>query len=296
MRSPHVRRESEYAETLNRPHFIRPTYWEEPLPSSDHPPLPPDSLRRLHFSRLSALPPMPPPPAAAPPAPPAAAPSRKRSRFRTLVAPLALAVLGASTLSGVLLNNLRNQDTPSAEPPPAATSTPQQTPTASEGSPPASASAAPQLLRHLPAAIAGTCQAFSFPADSPYAKGLLRAAQCQPRGPEAPADVWYLQYADADAMSAAFAEVTGSSSYANGDCSAPGQQFAYVTDEAPNRVAGRLRCYGGQDVSGLAWTHDRLRILSVTENEGSDLAGLVRWWRTAGPYLEPRSGSASNPV
>ena len=57
MRSPHVRREWEYAESLARPHFIRPTYWEEPLPSSEHPPLPPESLRRLHFSRLSALPP-----------------------------------------------------------------------------------------------------------------------------------------------------------------------------------------------------------------------------------------------
>ena len=52
MRSPHVRREWEYAQSLARPHFIRPTYWEEPLPSSDQPPLPPDSLRRLHFSRL----------------------------------------------------------------------------------------------------------------------------------------------------------------------------------------------------------------------------------------------------
>ena len=40
MRSPHVRREWEYAESLARPHFIRPTYWEEPLPSSEHPPLP----------------------------------------------------------------------------------------------------------------------------------------------------------------------------------------------------------------------------------------------------------------
>jgi hypothetical protein len=120
--------------------------------------------------------------------------------------------------------------------------------------------------------------------------------QCQPTGANAPADVWYLQYADADAMSAAFDEVTGSTSYANGDCTAPGKQFAYVTAEAPGRVAGRLRCYGGQNVSGLAWTHDRLRILSVTEEEGTDLAGLVRWWRTAGPYLEPHPESASKPV
>jgi hypothetical protein len=120
--------------------------------------------------------------------------------------------------------------------------------------------------------------------------------QCQPTGADSPADVWYLQYADANAMSAAFAEVTGTASYDDGDCSAPGQQFAYTTDEAPGRVAGRLRCYGGQNVSGLAWTHDRLRILAVTEDEGPDIGKLLQWWTTAGPYLEPGPGSKSHPV
>jgi hypothetical protein len=61
-------------------------------------------------------------------------------------------------------------------------------------------------------------------------------------------------------------------------------------------VAGRLRCYADQNVSGLAWTHDRLRILAVTENEGTDLAGLLRWWTTAGPFVDPQPGSTSTPV
>ena len=300
MRSPHVLREWEYAESLARPHFIRPTYWEEPLPSSDNPPLPPDSLRRLHFSRLSALPA---PPAQPPPAPMTAPagtsppPPRTRGRFRSLVVPLALAVLGATTLSGVLLNNLRGADTPSAVAPPAATaSAPQPRPTPSRARPASASGGAAQLTRRIPDAIADTCQAFSVPADSPYAKDLVRAVQCQPTGAEAPADVWYLQYADADAMSAAFTEVTGSANYSEGSCDQPGQQFAYVTDEAPGRVAGRLRCYADQNVSGLAWTHDRLRILAVTESEGTDLAGLVDWWRTAGPYLQPGPESESRPV
>ena len=321
MRSPHVRREWEYAQSLARPHFIRPTYWEEPLPSSDQPPLPPDSLRRLHFSRLSALPPATPPPSApamsvAPsPSPaqfatPEAAPPRKRVRFRALVAPLALAVLGATALSGVLLSG-GGDGSPIAGPPakpagvsrpPSTTSRPAATATSASptaepsAAPTADTSASPQLLRRLPVAIAKTCEAFPISKDSTYAEGLVRAVQCQPTGADAPADVWYLQYADADAMSAAFAEVTGSTRYVDGDCTAPGQQFAYVTDEAPGRVAGRLRCYGGQDVSGLAWTHDRLRILSVTEAEGTDLASLVQWWSTAGPYLEPHPGSESEPV
>ncbi|MFM8891246.1 MAG: toll/interleukin-1 receptor domain-containing protein [Planctomycetia bacterium] len=54
MRSPHVRREWEYALGLGRKNFIRPTFWEDPFPESPGDALPPDSLRRLHFHRLSA--------------------------------------------------------------------------------------------------------------------------------------------------------------------------------------------------------------------------------------------------
>ena len=52
MRSPYVREEWEYALSLGRHHFIRPTYWEDPLPSSPHEHLPPEALRRLHFQRI----------------------------------------------------------------------------------------------------------------------------------------------------------------------------------------------------------------------------------------------------
>ena len=240
---------------------------------------------------------------------PEAAPPRKRVRFRALVAPLALAVLGATALSGVLLSG-GGDGSPIAGPPakpagvsrpPSTTSRPAATATSASPTvepspaPTADTSASPQLLRRLPVAIAETCEAFPISKDSTYAEGLVRAVQCQPTGADAPADVWYLQYADADAMSAAFAEVTGSARYVDGDCTAPGQQFAYVTDEAPGRVAGRLRCYGGQDVSGLAWTHDRLRILSVTEAEGTDLASLVHVvvHRRAVPRAAPRTGAPS---
>jgi hypothetical protein len=52
MRSEYVRQEWEHAVTLARPNFIRPTYWEEPMPQSEHPLLPPSSLSRLHFHLL----------------------------------------------------------------------------------------------------------------------------------------------------------------------------------------------------------------------------------------------------
>ncbi|MBA2543995.1 MAG: toll/interleukin-1 receptor domain-containing protein, partial [Deltaproteobacteria bacterium] len=52
MHSKFVRHEYEYALSLNRPSFVRPTYWEDPMPTE--PGLPPEALLRLHFQKLSA--------------------------------------------------------------------------------------------------------------------------------------------------------------------------------------------------------------------------------------------------
>ena len=52
MRSEYVRQEWEYALSRQRPFFIRPTYWEEPMPRSKEPELPPPTLSRLHFQSL----------------------------------------------------------------------------------------------------------------------------------------------------------------------------------------------------------------------------------------------------
>ena len=52
MRSKYCRQEWEYALGLNRSSFIRPTYWEDPLPSLPHESLPPPELSRLHFQRI----------------------------------------------------------------------------------------------------------------------------------------------------------------------------------------------------------------------------------------------------
>jgi len=52
MGSPFVRQEWEHALGLGREHFVRPVYWEEPLPEDRERGLPPDELRRLHFQRI----------------------------------------------------------------------------------------------------------------------------------------------------------------------------------------------------------------------------------------------------
>ncbi|HEV2853538.1 MAG TPA: TIR domain-containing protein [Thermoanaerobaculia bacterium] len=53
LRSPYVEEEWRYALSLGRPHFVRPTYWEDPLPELPERSLPPEDLRRLHFQLLS---------------------------------------------------------------------------------------------------------------------------------------------------------------------------------------------------------------------------------------------------
>ena len=53
MRSDYVRQEWEHALSLNREHFVRPVYWEEPRPEDKNHGLPPDALARIHFQRLT---------------------------------------------------------------------------------------------------------------------------------------------------------------------------------------------------------------------------------------------------
>jgi hypothetical protein len=50
MGSKFVQLEYEHALSLNRPSFVRPTYWEEPMPTA--PGLPPEALLRLHFQKI----------------------------------------------------------------------------------------------------------------------------------------------------------------------------------------------------------------------------------------------------
>lgn len=64
MGSANVRQEWEYALSLNRPNFVRPTYWEFPMPRDSANGLPPPALSALHFQRLAVE-----PIAATPPAP-----------------------------------------------------------------------------------------------------------------------------------------------------------------------------------------------------------------------------------
>jgi TIR domain-containing protein len=52
MRSPHCREEWEYALALGRPLFVRPLYWEDPMPRNPAMGLPPAALSELEFVRV----------------------------------------------------------------------------------------------------------------------------------------------------------------------------------------------------------------------------------------------------
>jgi len=53
MRSRYCREEWEHALALARPSFVRPVYWEDPLPEDPAMGLPPVSLRELHFVKVT---------------------------------------------------------------------------------------------------------------------------------------------------------------------------------------------------------------------------------------------------
>ncbi len=55
MRSRHCRDEWEHALGLQRPLFVRPLYWDEPLPGDPGRGLPPSALRALHFVKVPVV-------------------------------------------------------------------------------------------------------------------------------------------------------------------------------------------------------------------------------------------------
>ena len=112
MRSPYCQQEWEHALALGRPLFVRPVYWEDPLPQDPTLGLPPVALRDLHFIKYNVHParedtpagpgevsgpgPGPRAPQAAPPgaipAPAGSPRNRRRRRFMAGVAGVGAAV------------------------------------------------------------------------------------------------------------------------------------------------------------------------------------------------------------
>jgi hypothetical protein len=126
MQSPFVEQEWRYALSLGREGFVRPTYWEEPLPELPERGLPPEDLRRLHFYHLRGGAPA----AEAMSAPAAPAPRasygsgsvqsslpKRRSRgVKTLLAGSAAAVMLVAFLSLSLFQPMAMKSEPKEQP------------------------------------------------------------------------------------------------------------------------------------------------------------------------------------
>lgn len=111
MQSEFVQKEWRYALSLGRDSFVRPTYWEEPLPEMSDQGIPPPELKKLHFHLFSGASAAPavaaaPPPGttavpASVPAPPAPLPPKSRSRKLVLAGSLAAALFAVILVFGL---------------------------------------------------------------------------------------------------------------------------------------------------------------------------------------------------
>ncbi|HSK77304.1 MAG TPA: toll/interleukin-1 receptor domain-containing protein [Thermoanaerobaculia bacterium] len=111
MRSEFVQKEWSYALSLKRDSFVRPTYWEEPLPEMPDRGIPPPELKKLHFHLFSGAPAAPAAAAAAPPgtaagqasvpAPPAPLPPKPRPRKLVWAGSLAAALFAVILVVGL---------------------------------------------------------------------------------------------------------------------------------------------------------------------------------------------------
>jgi hypothetical protein len=105
MGSQYVRQEWEHALRLRRNSFIRPVYWEDPLPTSPAEQLPPEALTRLNFTRIYPAPAEPPVVIAGRPLPSPRLPAARSNALalQVVIAVVLLAVLLAAFVAVPML-------------------------------------------------------------------------------------------------------------------------------------------------------------------------------------------------
>lgn len=306
MTSRFVEQEWRYALALNRREFIRPTYWEDPLPTA--PGLPPDELGRVHFHQLGAgiklgagipAPPvqrapagsasLPPPPVQRPvpsmgsqgpwamPVPPPAPPTSSSRRRAQIGIGGAIAAVIVGGLGSVGLMTGTNTawsppDATSAQSPTYATQTRTATRTTSASPPPTLPGdlASMRLLRLLPAGYGtANCQIVAS------APGSLASVKCGPiAAPGAPLRAAFSLFRDSESLEDHFALVTPAAAQLR-PCPGNTQQSptTWSATAAPQEVAGQLAC---DALGGLLWTRRSDGLLA--ETQGDDLPAMYRWW------------------
>jgi hypothetical protein len=307
MASRFVEQEWRYALSLSRTEFIRPMYWEDPMPTA--PGLPPPDLQRIHFHALSRsgaaqdraavapravapapapaygqwtspprsveCGPMPPPYPSAPsshPSADSARPPQSPAAARKHAAWLPVGVIGAvaAVVVGGGISLTQFSDSPS--PPAASTAssrTARATTTAGTPSTAELRAAESRLLKVLPDGYGpGACEPIKrFP-------GTLATVDCAANTNKGgPAIARYSLFDDKASLDRYFTVVVGQTTQL---LPCPGNQHESPIRWQSATASGLVACGSYENRANLMWTRDA--DLMLADARGPDLAALHTWW------------------
>jgi hypothetical protein len=129
-----------------------------------------------------------------------------------------------------------------------------------------------QLLAHVPAAFASTCQPVTLSVAG-VSQGADAEVACQPTELGGSGLVTYTHYRTQATMQAAFAGLTQGVPF--GDCTSGDSQGSYRQGSQP---VGGYACVSAAGQDNFAWTDDRFGILSIASSDTMSLADLYQWW------------------
>ncbi len=129
-----------------------------------------------------------------------------------------------------------------------------------------------QLLAHVPAGFASTCQPVTVSAAG-VSQGADAEVACQPAELGGSGLLTYTHYRTQAAMQAAFAGLAQGVPF--GDCTSGDSQGSYRQGSQP---VGGYACVSTAGQGNFAWTDDRFGILSIAASDTMSLADLYQWW------------------
>ncbi len=318
MRSPYCQQEWEHALALGRPLFVRPVYWEDPMPQDPAKGLPPVALSELHFVKYDVhsarqdrpagsgeapgASPAPTAPQAAPPGAPRAAPpgaipapaaSPRSSRKRRFMAGLA----GAGATVFILAIAAQTLLGPTSHVAEGASPIPSQvnsTGASANPGPSPTAGVAPLVLL-LPADItdpAAQCSRY----EPPYSwsmPGLIQALVCNDPGlPNG--EVYAFQMNSSASFQLSWDSFNSwwhfDLSQAGSSCPPAGGQLqgarSFESTDFPQQVGQVLECQavsarsgGGGSAPAYAWALPSQDTFLVAQGaDGSSFTALNSWW------------------
>jgi hypothetical protein len=134
------------------------------------------------------------------------------------------------------------------------------------------------LESHVPPAFAATCT------PQPATADLITGIACVPTGNNAPAMVYYYQYADSADMNIVFEKFSGNTTE-GGACNQTGKHGTY---NLGGPVIGSWTCYyGSERASNMIWTNSDLDILAAATDNAKTPQQLYDWFFSSSTVAGP---------